>query len=88
MTGAAIRAELSASSRWGDMTEAERVLILRVASRENRRWQGRTLAEIAAARGADPLETALDLIASDRSRIQVAFFSMSEEKPAGRCRPG
>lgn len=37
------------------------------------------VSEIAAARGAGPLETALDLIASDRSRIQVAFFSMSEE---------
>jgi N-acyl-D-amino-acid deacylase len=42
-------------------------------------WQGRTLAEVAAARGTDPLETAMDLIASDRSRIQTAYFSMSEE---------
>jgi N-acyl-D-amino-acid deacylase len=76
---AAIRAELSASSRWGDVTEAEKVLILRVAAEENRKWQGRTLADIAAARGSDPVETVLDLIASDRSGIQVAFFSMSEE---------
>jgi N-acyl-D-amino-acid deacylase len=76
---AAIRAELSASGRWGDATEAERVLILRVAAEENREWQGRTLAEVAAARGTDPVETAMDLIASDRSRIQAAFFSMSEE---------
>ena len=76
---AAIRAELSASGRWADGTEAENVLILRVAAEENRKWQGRTLAEIAAARGADPVETAMDLIASDRSRIQAAFFSMSEE---------
>lgn len=35
--------------------------------------------QVAAARGTDPLETALDLIASDRSRIQTAYFSMSEE---------
>jgi N-acyl-D-amino-acid deacylase len=76
---AAISAELSASDRWGDVTEAENVLILRVAAEENRRWQGRTLAEVAAARGTGPVETALDLIASDRSRIQAAFFSMSEE---------
>jgi N-acyl-D-amino-acid deacylase len=33
---AAIRAELSASGRWGDVTEAENVLILRVATEENR----------------------------------------------------
>jgi N-acyl-D-amino-acid deacylase len=76
---AAIRAELSASARWGDGTEAENVLILRVAAEENRQWQGRTLAEIAAARGTDPVDTAMDLIASDRSRVQAAFFAMSEE---------
>jgi N-acyl-D-amino-acid deacylase len=76
---AEIRAELSSSGRWGDVTEAENVLILQVAAEENRKWQGRTLAEIAAARGADPIETAMDLIASDRSRVGVAFFSMSEE---------
>lgn len=76
---AAIRAELSASGRWSRVSEPENVLILRVTAQENRQWQGRTLAEVAAARGTDPLETALDLIASDRSRIQTAYFSMSEE---------
>ena len=30
-------------------------------------------------RGKDPIETAMDLIASDRTRVQVAFFSMAEE---------
>jgi N-acyl-D-aspartate/D-glutamate deacylase len=78
-TRAAIRAELSSSSRWSDVTEAERVLILRVTAEENRTWQGRTLAEVATARETDPIETAMDLIASDRSRVQAAFFSMSEE---------
>src|ERR1700761_8769178 len=76
---AAIRAELSSSGRRGDRLEAGNVLILRVAAQENRKWQGRTLAEGSAARGAGPLATRLDLIASDRSRIQAAFFSMSEE---------
>jgi N-acyl-D-aspartate/D-glutamate deacylase len=76
---AEIRAELSSSGRWGDVTEAENVLILQARREENRRWQGRTLAEIAAATGADPIEAAMDLIASDRTRIQAAFFSMSEE---------
>jgi N-acyl-D-amino-acid deacylase len=76
---AAISAELSAAARWGDGTEAGNVLILRVAAEQNRQWQGRTLAEIAAARSTEPVETAMDLIASDRSRIQTAFFTMSEE---------
>jgi N-acyl-D-amino-acid deacylase len=76
---AEIRAELAASARWGDVTEAEHVLILQVAREENRQWQGKTLAEVAAARGADPIEAAMDLIVADRTRVSVAFFSMAEE---------
>ncbi len=76
---AEIRAELSSSARWGEVSEAENVLILQARREENRRWQGRTLAEVAATTGTDPIEAAMDLIASDRTRIQVAFFSMSEE---------
>ena len=76
---AEIHAELQRSRRWGDVTEAEHVLILAVTKDENRHCQGRTLAVIAAERGADPIDAALDLIASDRSRVGVAFFSMSEE---------
>jgi N-acyl-D-amino-acid deacylase len=76
---AAIGAELSSADRWGQVSEAENVLILRVAEEKNRQWQGRTLAEVAAACGTGLVETAMDLIRSDRSRIQAAFFSMSEE---------
>jgi N-acyl-D-amino-acid deacylase len=78
-TRAQIRAGLAGSGRWGDVTEAENVLILHCAAEQNRKWQGRTLAEIAAERGTDPVDAAMDLIASDRSRVQSAFFSMSEE---------
>lgn len=76
---ARIRAELSASARWGDPDEAKNVLILQVTAKENRQWQGRTLADVAAARGTGPIDTAMDLIAADRSRVGVAFFAMSEE---------
>lgn len=76
---AQVRAELSGSRRWRDGTEPEDVLILQVSSEQNRQWQGRTLAQVAAARGTDPIEAALDLIASDRSRVGSAFFSMSEQ---------
>jgi N-acyl-D-amino-acid deacylase len=76
---AQIRSELSASGRWGDETEASNVVLLQFRAEQNRRWQGKTLADAAAARGADPIETAMDLIASDRTRVQVAFFSMAEE---------
>ena len=54
------------------------MLILQVTRDENRHCQGRTLADIAAERGTDPIDTALDLIGSDPSRVGCAFFSMSE----------
>jgi N-acyl-D-amino-acid deacylase len=76
---AGIRADLVGSGRWGDVAEAANVLILQVSAEENRKWQGRTLAEIAAERGTGAVDAALDLIASDRSRVGCAFFSMSEE---------
>jgi N-acyl-D-amino-acid deacylase len=76
---ARIRADLTGSGRWGDVTEASSVLILQVADEQNRKWQGRTLADIAAERGTEPVDAALDLIASDRSWVGCAFFSMSEE---------
>jgi N-acyl-D-amino-acid deacylase len=74
-----IRGELEAAGKWGDVSDAESVLVLQVTKDQNRRYQGRTLAEIAADRGTDAIEAAFDLIASDRSRVGVAFFSMSED---------
>jgi N-acyl-D-amino-acid deacylase len=74
-----IRAELLASRRWGDVASAEGVLVLHAESEENRRFQGLTLAQVAAERSMHPVDAALDLIASDRSRVGVAFFSMSED---------
>lgn len=44
-----------------------------------RRYVGRRLGEVAAERGTDPLDTVLDLITEDDSRVGVVFFSMSEE---------
>jgi N-acyl-D-amino-acid deacylase len=40
---------------------------------------GRTLAEVAAARGRSPEDTVLDLVVEDESRVGVVFFLMSEE---------
>ncbi len=40
---------------------------------------GKTLAEIAKMRGKDPIETIMDLIAEDESRIDTIYFLMSEE---------
>jgi N-acyl-D-amino-acid deacylase len=40
---------------------------------------GKSLAEIAALRGADPVETAMDLVIEDNSRVNCVYFTMSEE---------
>lgn len=76
---AEIGAELATTRRWGDVANADGVLVLHVTKEENRRFQGRTLTQVAAERGTHPIDAALDLIAADRSRVGVAFFSMSED---------
>jgi N-acyl-D-amino-acid deacylase len=44
-----------------------------------RKYIGKTLAEISTLRGTTPEETAMDLIIHDSTRIEVAYFLMSEE---------
>src|SRR5579875_203765 len=78
-TRAKIRRELEAQGRWADVSGAGEVLILGVREEANRCYQGHTLAEVAEMMGTDPIEATFNLIASDRSRISTAFFSMSED---------
>ena len=58
---------------------AEGVLILGVRKEENRGCQGRTLAQIADAEGKHPIDALMDLVLRDRSRIDTAYFSISED---------
>lgn len=58
---------------------AEGVLLLGFRNPALRKYQGKTLAEVAADRGTSPEETAIDLVIEDDSRVQVAYFTMSEE---------
>ncbi len=46
---------------------------------ENRAYAGRTLADIAAERGQDWLDTAIDLLLSEEQRIFTVYFMMDEE---------
>ncbi|MHC4092508.1 MAG: N-acyl-D-amino-acid deacylase family protein, partial [Planctomycetota bacterium] len=47
---------------------------------------GKTLAEVAAMRGAPPEETAMDLVIEDDSRVGAVFFSMSEDNVRKKIR--
>ncbi|MGH7752367.1 MAG: N-acyl-D-amino-acid deacylase family protein, partial [Gemmatimonadales bacterium] len=57
----------------------DNILILQVRNPELRWCQGKTLLQIAAKLGTDPIETIFDLVVQDRSRITTAYFMMSEE---------
>ena len=55
------------------------VLLVSFRNKDLRYLTGKSLAEIAEIRGTDPVETALDLIVEDDSRIGTVRFTMSEE---------
>ncbi|MDZ4279031.1 MAG: D-aminoacylase [Dehalococcoidia bacterium] len=58
---------------------AEGVLVLGVRKEENRRYQGKTLARVAEMMGTDHIDALMDLVLRDRSRIDTAYFMISEE---------
>lgn len=59
--------------------DPDRILILGVRKEENRKYQAKTLAQVAEMDGTDPIEALMSLIRRDRSRISTAYFMMSEE---------
>ncbi len=56
-----------------------RTLLVRFRTEPLRRLIGKTLAEVARARGESEVDTLLDLVLEDRSRVQAVFFTMNEE---------
>lgn len=62
-----------------DMIPPEDVLLVSFRNKDLRHYTGKSLAEIAEMRGTEPVETALDLIIEDDSRIGTVRFTMSEE---------
>jgi N-acyl-D-amino-acid deacylase len=59
--------------------EPDKVLLLGFKTDALKPLTGKTLAEVARMRGKSPEETAADLIVEDGTRIQVAYFAMSED---------
>jgi N-acyl-D-amino-acid deacylase len=57
----------------------ERILLVGFKTDALKPLAGKTLAAVAKERGTDPWQTILDLVAADRTRIEVVFFLMSEE---------
>jgi N-acyl-D-amino-acid deacylase len=57
----------------------EHILLAEFRSEKLKPLTGKTLAEIARMRGKDPIDTAMDLIAEDESRIGTLYFIISED---------
>ena len=57
----------------------ENVILIGFKNPALRRYTGQTLAQVAAARGASPEDTMIDLVIEDNHRVDTAYVLMSEE---------
>jgi len=57
----------------------EHILLAEFRSEKLKPLTGKTLAEVARMRGKDPIDSAMDLIVEDESRIGTLYFIISEE---------
>jgi N-acyl-D-amino-acid deacylase len=57
----------------------DRVILVEFKSDTLKPLTGKTLAEAASLRGEDPIETIINLVVEDRSRVGAVYFMMSEE---------
>ncbi len=57
----------------------DKILLVGFKSQKLKPLTGKSLAEVAKMRGKDPIETIMELIAEDESRIDSVYFLMSEE---------
>lgn len=65
-----------------DLATPENVLVLGLNRPEHEGLAGRRLSEIAAEKGSDWIDTAMDLLVAERQRIGTIYFLMSEENVA------
>src|SRR5213082_2813925 len=56
----------------------DNILLVAFKSDKLKPLTGKTLAEVAKMRGKDPIDTAMDLVAEDESRVGTVYFMMSE----------
>lgn len=64
---------------WHLAGSPERILLVGFRNPALRQYIGKNIAEVAKLRGKDPIETIMDLIVEDRSRVETVYFMMSEE---------
>jgi dihydroorotase/N-acyl-D-amino-acid deacylase len=83
---AKIKAEMGQSeTEWenmGQLAGPENILIVALNQPENQPFAGKRLAEIARARNQDWRDTAMDLVRTERRRVETIYFLMSEDNLA------
>ncbi|MCA1635022.1 MAG: D-aminoacylase [Acidobacteria bacterium] len=71
------------TDEWESLYQAagspEKVILVSFKSEKLKPLTGKTLAEVSRMRGTDPVETMMDLVLEDRSRVGTVYFLMSEE---------
>jgi dihydroorotase/N-acyl-D-amino-acid deacylase len=73
-----VSADAGWDNSWQKISGPEAILIGAVHDSALRQYQGRTLAEVAQARGGDAIEALLDFLMEDEAYTFVAVFGMSE----------
>jgi N-acyl-D-amino-acid deacylase len=81
---ALIKAEVQVDSdKWENLYVAagspDKILLVGFKSEKLKPLTGKTLGEVAKMRGKDPIDTIMDLISEDESRIGTVYYLMSEE---------
>jgi dihydroorotase/N-acyl-D-amino-acid deacylase len=73
---------LQEQSEWenlGELAGPDGVLITRLDQPENQKYVGKRLSEIAAMMGKDWPDAAMDLILTERTRVETIYFTISED---------
>src|SRR2546429_948526 len=79
-----IKAEVKIDSdKWENLYlsagSPDRIILVGFKSEKLKPLTGKSLAEVGKMRGKDPIDTAMDLVAEDESRVGTVYFMMSEE---------
>lgn len=79
----ALQEMLTPTDKWENLLRTsggpENVLLLGFSKDSLKKYIGKTLAEVSKMHGKSPEETAMDLVIADRTRVETAYFMMSEE---------
>ena len=81
---AAIRKELLGDSKqfenmWTGVGGPQGILVSSVLNSDLKKYEGRTIAQIAETEKKDPLDALMDLVIADRNNVGAVYFTMNEE---------